>query len=356
MNLKQPILGIVSTIACIAVALWICSLFSVDIFNTWVGFIVVAAIPGQIILALVWESNYPNFLTKLKQPLKGITLFIIMALLGCLTAAVSLFTIGGGVTPPTPMLIQFTILSVVMTMWTVVAWQCWPLSAISKHPAVIGIGTLLLTYVITFAVFKTLFNYSFMAGAPFYSAALDPAGALNAWTAITYLLTTVAVIDALILLDFWPISLLQKRFKSTATQPIAGVLNSIFILLVAYAIWYLFIKVWQFEIVDYMVRVIVSFVFGEFIMLVMMQTAPFTKMKQPLKGICLLICCAILGVSMYWLYTQASLVLVGTIPVGPPTYDLDLWLASAMLSITFPLLIIFADFFKFWPLSQEPEK
>jgi hypothetical protein len=353
MNLKQPVLGIVSTLLCTVIALWICSLFSVDTFNTWVGFIAVAAIPGQIILALVWESNYPNFLGKLKQPVKGCVLFLLMAVIGCITAALFMFTVGGGVTPPTPMLIQFSIVTVIMTMWTVVAWQCWPLNAISKHPGIIGVGTLLLTFVISLVVFKTLINYSFMADAPFYAAELDPGGALNAWTAMTYLLTTVAVIDALILLDFWPVSVFQERYKALSIQPLAGLLNSVFILLVAYGIWYTFIKLWQFEVVDYMVRVVVSFVFGEFIMLVMMQTAPFTNLKQPLKGVCLLICCGILGVVMYWLYSTLSVMLIGSVPKGPPTYDLDLWLAGAMLSITFPLLIVFADFFKFWPLSKE---
>jgi hypothetical protein len=36
---------------------------------------------------------------------------------------------------------------------------------------------------------------------------------------------------------------------------------------------------------------------------------------------------------------------------GPPTYDFEIWLASALLSVTFPLLIFYAEFFQFWPLS-----
>ena len=35
---------------------------------------------------------------------------------------------------------------------------------------------------------------------------------------------------------------------------------------------------------------------------------------------------------------------------GPPTYDFEIWLASALLSVTFPLLIFYAEIFKFWPL------
>ncbi|MFT6045557.1 MAG: hypothetical protein ACI9WC_001258 [Arenicella sp.] len=221
MNIKQPTLGIISTSLCIVTVFVICALFTVDVFNTWVGYVVVAAIPGQITLALVWECNYPAFLSKLKQPLKGIVLTIVMALIGAITVAITLPLIGGSITPPTPMLIQFTILSVLISMWTVVAWKCWPMSALSENPVIVGIGTLILTYILTYLVFTTVFDYRFMADAPFYVEALDPGGLLNAWTAITYMLTTVAVIDALILLDFWPLHRCKKSiklFKSNLSQ------------------------------------------------------------------------------------------------------------------------------------------
>ncbi|NQY87360.1 MAG: hypothetical protein HRT51_06320 [Colwellia sp.] len=38
---------------------------------------------------------------------------------------------------------------------------------------------------------------------------------------------------------------------------------------------------------------------------------------------------------------------------GLPAYDLKLWIATAMLSITFPLLIIFEEFFAFKPLGAK---
>jgi len=356
MILKQPELGVISTLLCIIFALGICALFTVDTFNSWVGFLAVAAIPGQIILALVWESNYPKILSRISQPCKGIALFAFMIIVGCISAAISMILIGGNVTPPSPILINFTILSVVITMWTVVAWQCWPMSAVSKHQGIIGIGTLLISYLLSYVIFSTSFNFGSMADAPFYSSESDPQGLLNSWTAITYFLTTVAVIDAFILLDFWPISSLKQRLNIDGKQPWDGLLNTIAILGLAYIIWLVFIKVFNFEIVDYMVRIIVSFVFGEFIMLVMMQTAPFNNLKQPLKGLCLLICCALLAIIVYPFYSFSGSLLLGSIPQGPPTYDFDLWLATAMLSITFPLLIIFADFFNFWPLAKQPKK
>ncbi|NQY87356.1 MAG: hypothetical protein HRT51_06300 [Colwellia sp.] len=356
MNLRQPILGITSTIICIIIALTICAQFSIQNFNSWVAFIVTAMIPSQIILALVWDSSYPKWLTKFKQPIKGLFLFILMVVMGLIAVFISLLFIGDSITPPTPMVIMFTILSVVITMWLVVVWQCWPLSMVTKHPAIIGLGTLALTYLITFAIFDTLFNFNFLSDASFYTTVADPSGLLNAWTVLSFFLTTVALIDALILLDFWPMTRLQKKVPIFEKQPVFGMINTVFILLFSYCIWHIFVTYLNMDVVEYTVEVIVSFIFGEFIMLVMMQTAPFTQLKQPYKGGCLLVSCGLLALCMYWLYRSMSMYIVGPVASGSPTYDLELWIATAMLSITFPLLIIFGEFFEFKPLGSKEGK
>jgi hypothetical protein len=37
---------------------------------------------------------------------------------------------------------------------------------------------------------------------------------------------------------------------------------------------------------------------------------------------------------------------------GPPAYAAQLWLANALLAVTFPFLVIHAAFFHFWPLQK----
>ena len=51
-------------------------------------------------------------------------------------------------------------------------------------------------------------------------------------------------------------------------------------------------------------------------------------------------------------YRALAPIATGALHAGPPTYDLEIWLASALLSVTFPFLIFFAEFFKFWPLAK----
>ncbi len=42
----------------------------------------------------------------------------------------------------------------------------------------------------------------------------------------------------------------------------------------------------------------------------------------------------------------------GTVNPGPPGYEYEIWLASALLGVTFPFLIFFAEFFQMWPLKR----
>ncbi len=78
------------------------------------------------------------------------------------------------------------------------------------------------------------------------------------------------------------------------------------------------------DVVEYTAEIIVSFIFGEFIMLAMMQTAPFTKLTQPYKGGGLLISSSFLAICMYWLYRSISVYIVGPVASGGPTYELKL--------------------------------
>ena len=42
----------------------------------------------------------------------------------------------------------------------------------------------------------------------------------------------------------------------------------------------------------------------------------------------------------------------GPLPSGPPGYEREIWLANALLSVTFPFLIYHAVFFGYWPLLR----
>ena len=46
------------------------------------------------------------------------------------------------------------------------------------------------------------------------------------------------------------------------------------------------------------------------------------------------------------------MVVTGPMESGPPAYDYEIWIANALLSVTFPFLIFLAAYFAYWPLAR----
>jgi hypothetical protein len=93
-------------------------------------------------------------------------------------------------------------------------------------------------------------------------------------------------------------------------------------------------------------------IFGTIIVLNMLQNSLFGSMTQPSRGVANTIAAAVVGVVLAHLYIALTPVVSGTLAAGPPAYDLEVWLANALLSVTFPFLIYYAVFFGYWPLTK----
>ncbi len=352
-GLKQPILGIVGTIIVFFIAFGIIVWFKPETFIPWAGELAMCLIPFSIIIGMVWQANYPAPAATLEQPLKGAYLLFINMLFGALVAGWSIKTVGAFVAPPTPPLIFFTIMSVIMTFWCVVVWGCWPAAAIKgNHPAFVGFGTLIVSYAVAYILWKTLFNFDFMKDAPFYAAVAPPSGAFNAFSSLAFFLTALAVILAWVELDFWPLSSIPPKIPTFGKQPIWGITVSIVVIIIALVIKWIFVANMGMDVFVYTLKVPICIIFGEFIMLLLMQTAPVQTMKQPGKGIILILLNIILAIVMYHLYLWFSTLIAGPLPSGPPGYILELWLATALLGFTFPVIASYTGFFNFWPLTE----
>ncbi len=118
---------------------------------------------------------------------------------------------------------------------------------------------------------------------------------------------------------------------------------SIIVIIVSLIIQRIFVDGLGMDIFVYTLRVPICIIFGEFIMLLLMQTAPVQTMKQPGKGIVLIILNIILAVVMYYIY-WFHLSLPVPFQAGPPGYVQELWIATALLGFTFPVIASFTGF------------
>jgi hypothetical protein len=348
---RQPAVGIVASILVVAASIWVSVALRPDVFLTWVNLLLVSMVPIQIVISLVWHGKQPEALGRLPQPVRGLAFLLLTVAVGVLVAVVSNRTIGGGLTPPTPFVNMFVILSVLVTIWLIIPLQCWPFTSIlGKQPVVMGFTLLAAAYALTWIIFSTLFNFAFLQQAPFYLDALDPHGSFNAWYPLTCGLCSVATILSLVLLDFWPISILARNVPAFGRQPLFGIASGALIVVVFATVWQIFVVQLGMDMVQLLVKA-VSMIFGVFILLVMFEGAPFLRLPQPWRGLVLIGAAALLAVCMNTLYRYFAVDHLA-LPGGAPGYVLELWLATSMLAITFPLMVFYASFFDYWPLRR----
>jgi hypothetical protein len=346
---KQPIAGIVSTLALIILSLGFISLFRLQAFTGPISYFLLCLVPMQIVVAVLWESRHPTFVAKRSQPMRGILLTLLSLGAAIVVAPLSLMTVGQGIYPPTPMLMHLIIVWVPVTFWGAIIWAGFPFRPLVKNTVASGIAMLLACYAVNYLFFRIFFNYEFMREAPVYVARQDPHGIFNALSALVFYITALAIMFLLLHFDLWPLTKSATLMK----QPVLGIVWSALCLAAGAAIFYMGISVLHLDVMAFLILIPVPFIFGTIIVLNMLENSLFGRLTQPRKGVANTIAAAIIGTVLAWIYGLLAPTLSGPVKTGPPGYEYEIWLANALLSVTFPFLIFYAEFFKMWPLRNK---
>jgi hypothetical protein len=344
--MKQPALGIVASILVMAISLGFVSLFAFPTFAGWVAYLLICFIPMEIVIGITWGCQNPGFAARRKQPVKGVLLALLALAVGAIVAAVHHRTVGGSISPPAPMLAMCMIISVLTTFWLAIMWGGWPFTKVIQNPVAAGLTMLVAAYAINYVIFRLFFNYSFMNVPAF--AALDPHGMFNAWNALVFYLTMIGVMFLSLNFDLWPFT----TSPAVMQQPVLGIVWTVASLVIGGVVFYIGVVALGMDAVAFMVKVPIPFIFGTIIVLNMLQGSIFGKFAQPLKGVLNTLASTVIGSVLALIYGALAPMVTGAVNPGPPTYDYEIWLASALLAVTFPFLIFFAEFFKMWPLER----
>jgi hypothetical protein len=347
LDLKQPMLGIAATAIIMALSLAFISLFDFPTFAGWVSYALMSIIPMEIVVGITWSAKQPAFAAAQPQPLRGLLLVIVTALVGAVAGAAYFTLVGGSVGPPTPMLMHATIVVVVVTFWFAVMWGGWPFNLL-RSPIAAGLSMLVACYVVNYILFRLFFDYAFMQDAPVYVATLDPGGMFNAVSALVFYVTAVGVMFLTLNFDLWPFT----SSKALMQQPVLGVVWTIKCLAIAAVAYWIGVVQMGMDPMRFMVTAPIPFIFGTIVVLNMLQGSMFAGMTQPLRGVLNGLASAVIGTLLALLYGGLAAMVTGSLNAGPPTYDFEIWLASALLGVTFPFLIFKAEFFGFWPLKK----
>jgi hypothetical protein len=249
----------------------------------------------------------------------------------------------------TPFTIMPLVCVVPVTLGQVLLFEGWPFTHFAR-PRLAGWLVLVSSHVLVFAIDRACFDFGFLRHAPFYRQALDPRGGYDAVAVTAVLITFAGSVLALAACDFDPTHSLARWRPALIHQPARGVISLILATAITALVWTLCVRLGGMEVGHYQARVGVSFIFGLFVMTVLMGGAAFARLRQPLRGLLIIgsaVIIALLGYDLYR-WTWASARMAG----DPALDDGEIWVSTAMLAFTFPAMAVFADLFDFWPLKR----
>lgn len=345
--MKQPTLGIVATAVIIVISWLLIALLGVDLFMGWASYALMGAIPFAILVGAFWKGEQPSAIARLGQPAKGLAYLGLAAVVAAVVSVIHWQLRGGGMNPPVPMAVMTIITSVVTMFFMAVAFGGWPFTLVKNRLA--G-GVLLLTtaYLVNAVIFEVFFDFGFAEGAPFYQSALDPGGLFNAWDVVVVMVTALAVMFLFICFDVWPIT----SVPALRSQPLLGVVWTAASFAIGLLIFWIGTSVAGMAAPTFMVTVSIPFLFGAIVVMQMLGGSLFSNVKGPGKGALNAALALAVGLALAAVYQVMMPVLSGAMPGGPEgNFASELWLANALLAVTFPFLAFFGDFFGLWPLS-----
>jgi hypothetical protein len=152
-------------------------------------------------------------------------------------------------------------------------------------------------------------------------------------------------------LDLWPMT----RSAALMRQPVLGLVWTAGCLVAGSALYHLGTRTLGMTPPAFLVVVPVPLTFGSVVLLNMLQHSLFARRAQPLKGALSVVTAMVVGSVLALLYGLLMPLVTGDLPSGPATFDAELWLANALLAVTFPFLAFYGDYFQLWPLAGSPE-
>jgi hypothetical protein len=347
--MTQPLLGAVASALVLAVSLAFLAVFDFPTFVGWVSFYMLGVVPLQIVFVVVCGAN-PPFAAHLQQPAKGLMLLLATAIGAAAIAPVALQLVGEGVSPPGPIPSQYAVVVVPTTFFLAIAFGGWPFTAVTKNSLAAGLLLLIAAYAVTYVLFRAFFNYEFLREAPVYLQSA-PDGLFNGTAALVFCVTMLGGMFLMLHFDLWPFTLSAALMK----QPMLGLVWTIVAAAVGAFVMWITTSVLALDPMYVLTRVTAPFIFGTIIVLNMLQNSLFATLRQPLKGAANALAAAVIGGVLAHLYGRVDRLLVGIeLPSGAPGYEYELWLVNALLSVTFPFLIVHAAYFTLWPFAKLP--
>ena len=344
--LRQPWLGLSVLAAVVAVSMAFIAPQPWPVFRDWVSYVLVCGVPLLFVIGPFWHAERPAAIGRLPQPARGLAFVALDLAVAAIVALAIGLGVGGGLTPPPPNAAHVAIMAVPFTFGLAVVWDGWPFKLI-KQPVAAGLLLMVTAFGLSWLTYRVFANYSSFAGGPAYVAALDPHGPFDAWLVLTAVVTAMAVTLLWLHVGLWPVT------PTVLASPLArGAVLTVGIAAVTAVALGIGVGLVHLTAAAFFASVTVPFLFGSIVVLNILEGRLPLPSAQPARGLASAAVAAVGGLALAALYVALLPVVSGPIAFGAPGFQGEVWLASALLGVTFPLLAVVADCFGFWPLRR----
>lgn len=312
-----------------------------DIYRDWVGFVSICAIPAELCLVGLLAAPETPF-SKLSHPRRGGLALIFAVIAGAVVYSMVLFAFGVPATGVRFDAMIFVIFSVVITVWWLMVFGQWPLARLGTVRAT---GLLfVLCYPLTLLLFLPLFDFTGMVEVPARLPEATTAGFFPVWPAIVYAITTLGVVFALS-------GFARVPFRSGRHQPLAGVETALMVLLVSGVLMGAVVGLLGVPPVTFMLRGPIAFMFGFFLLRDYVPEAVWAGLPPARRGLMMGGAGLLLGTVLLAGLEVFQHAVAPGLSTGAPGFERELWLANALLSVAFPLMLVYRYFFSLWPVA-----
>ncbi len=342
---RQIIIALTSLVIVIVLTMLLMSRVETVFLNSWLVVVFIFLVPMQVAWGDLLADKKPTFIVNLPQPWSGLIVIACCFMVSVLISYVAFLMLEPGAKQPGPILISYSILVVVSSFWFTIVWQYLPIQRWIKNPVALRFSVVLVGLLFGWLILNVGYNFNFLEDVEGYNKHNDPNGYFTSWYITAFLVTTVAVMFSLVLLDF-------HFTRAYAQLPLKwSFANTLLILVLSSIIYIPIVVIAGVDPVFYLVNFVVSYIFGVFVPLNLFNGQIAWRVKQPYRGFLLISVSILGGFILNRLYILMAQFISPEISTGFPAYELEIWLANAMLAFSFPMVVALTVHLNFWPLS-----
>ena len=345
-NDARQILGILKGSAVVvALSIFVAYISDTQFYNMWAGFIGICTIPTFIVLTGVY---LPKVNLGWLQPGRFLTLSGIVCFIAMVIGLAS-YLLFPGFSVPNSVQITWVTLAIIVAVFHVFVFDLWPLQSISKvilqkHPSLLALFELIFIYIIAYILLAFI---SFDTPShPILGSFVESTYGVDIWHFLAFGYTALLVNAILALFDITGPNALVARWPAMSLQPLRGAIFFTAVAILTGSILSVFRYFPSFRESFYLATVVIPCLMAVFLVQENTGYQWLEHRDQPIRGLILSLSVLVLSVILFYIYQWASVQIAGLDAFYTPSLDREFWMMNTMLSVGYPVIIIYCHFIK----------